>query len=110
VFDRLSSYNFNLTDVAKSVFGFVDYKRCVLYLLSVELQLNPNTMCLQITLGEDHGSGHFYMAENRTFLLCVDTGANFVVSKAEEAYDARANGPNRKFQLTNLNGKRRKFQ
>src|SRR6202035_5202964 len=34
---------------------------------------NPNTMCLQITLGEDLGSGHFYLAENRTFLLCVDT-------------------------------------
>jgi hypothetical protein len=30
-------------------------------------------MCLQITLGEDHGSGHFYLAKNRTFLLCVDT-------------------------------------
>jgi len=29
-------------------------------------------MCLQITLGEDLGSGHFYLAENRTFLLCVD--------------------------------------
>lgn len=33
---------------------------------------NPNTMCLQITLGENHGSGHFYLAQNRTFLLCVD--------------------------------------
>src|SRR5580704_636245 len=33
---------------------------------------NPNTMCLQSTLGGDHGSGHFYLAENRTFLLCVD--------------------------------------
>jgi len=33
---------------------------------------NPNTMCLQITLGENHGTGHFYRAENRTFLLCVD--------------------------------------
>jgi hypothetical protein len=30
-------------------------------------------MCLQSTLGEDHGSGHFYVAKNRTFLLCVDT-------------------------------------
>jgi hypothetical protein len=29
-------------------------------------------MYLQITLGEDHGSGHFYLARNRTFLLCVD--------------------------------------
>ncbi|HKV61097.1 MAG TPA: hypothetical protein VJO16_04230, partial [Candidatus Acidoferrum sp.] len=34
---------------------------------------NPNTMCLQSTLGGDLGSGHFYRAENRTFLLCVDT-------------------------------------
>src|SRR4029077_10264031 len=33
---------------------------------------NPNTMCLPSTLGEDHGSGHFYFAKNRTFLLCVD--------------------------------------
>src|SRR5467141_5132829 len=34
---------------------------------------NPNTMYLQTTLGEDHGSGHFYLAKTRTFLLCVDT-------------------------------------
>src|SRR5579863_7402212 len=34
---------------------------------------NPNTMCLLSTLGEDPGSGHFYLAKNRTFLLCVDT-------------------------------------
>src|ERR1700688_1519021 len=34
---------------------------------------NPNTMCLPGTLGEDHGSGHFYLAKTRTFLLCVDT-------------------------------------
>src|SRR4029077_11698669 len=34
---------------------------------------NPNTMCLQITLGGNHGTGHFYLARNRTFLLCVDT-------------------------------------
>src|SRR5229473_266221 len=33
---------------------------------------NPNTMRLQVTLGEDHGSGHFYLAKTRTFLLCVD--------------------------------------
>src|SRR5208337_733210 len=33
---------------------------------------NPNTMCLPNTLGEDLGSGHFYLAKNRTFLLCVD--------------------------------------
>src|SRR6202050_4586946 len=34
---------------------------------------HPNTMRLPITLGENHGSGHFYLAKNRTFLLCVDT-------------------------------------
>src|SRR5262249_24773831 len=33
---------------------------------------NPNTMCLKDTLGEDPGSGHFYLAKKRTFLLCVD--------------------------------------
>jgi hypothetical protein len=31
-------------------------------------------MCPLTILGrENHGSGHFYLAENRTFLLCVDT-------------------------------------
>jgi hypothetical protein len=34
---------------------------------------HPNTMRPQITLGENHGSGHFYLAKTRTFLLCVDT-------------------------------------
>src|SRR6202045_990901 len=34
---------------------------------------NQNTMCLQITLGGNRGTGHFYLAKNRTFLLCVDT-------------------------------------
>src|ERR1700693_2109006 len=33
---------------------------------------DPNTTCLPITLGENNGSGHFYMAKTRTFLLCVD--------------------------------------
>src|SRR6266446_3824924 len=32
----------------------------------------PNTMWLPITLGESLGRGHFYLAEIRTFLLCVD--------------------------------------
>src|SRR6267378_6950900 len=32
----------------------------------------PNTMWLPITLGESLGRGHFYLAETRTFLLCVD--------------------------------------
>src|SRR5882762_6020969 len=30
-------------------------------------------MWLPITLGESLGRGHFYLAETRTFLLCVDT-------------------------------------
>src|SRR5260221_12183644 len=34
---------------------------------------NPNTMCLRITPGGNRGTGHFYLAKNRTFLLCVDT-------------------------------------
>src|SRR5208282_6431066 len=34
----------------------------------------PNTVRRPITLGGNHGSGHFYLAKNRTFLLCVDTG------------------------------------
>jgi len=36
-------------------------------------------MYLQNTLGEDHGSGHFYLAKNRTFLLCVDTNGAIAV-------------------------------
>src|SRR5467141_3215229 len=32
----------------------------------------PNTMWLPITLGEGLGRGHFYLAETRSFLLCVD--------------------------------------
>ena len=38
---------------------------------------NPNTMCLPNTLGENHGSGHFYLAQTRTFLLCVDMKRSF---------------------------------
>src|SRR5207244_10379033 len=33
----------------------------------------PNASPLPITLGGNLGSGHFYLAENRTFLLCVDS-------------------------------------
>src|SRR3984893_2139057 len=33
---------------------------------------NPNTMCLLSTPGGNRGTGHFYLAKNRTFLLCVD--------------------------------------
>src|SRR5208282_6834703 len=54
---------------------------------------NPNTMCLQSTPGEDRGSGHFYLAKNRTFLLCVDIRVKFVVSWAGGAYDARNRCP-----------------
>jgi len=34
---------------------------------------NPNITCLPVTPGEDLGSRHFYLAKNRTFLLCVDS-------------------------------------
>src|ERR1700723_2027611 len=40
---------------------------------SLLTQSNPNIMCLPITLGENLGGGHFYLAQIRTFLLCVDT-------------------------------------
>jgi hypothetical protein len=30
-------------------------------------------MCLLSIPGGNHGTGHFYIAKNRTFLLCVDT-------------------------------------
>ena len=33
-------------------------------------------MCPQIILGENLGSGHFYLAKTRTFLLCVDIGSS----------------------------------
>src|ERR1017187_4981227 len=53
---------------------------------------NPNTTYLQITLGEKHGSGHFYLAKNRTFLLCVDTNAR------ERAHSSAAKGAPRVFR------------
>lgn len=34
---------------------------------------NPNTVHLPITPGGNLGGGHFYFAQNRTFLLYVDT-------------------------------------
>src|SRR5580692_5452149 len=40
---------------------------------SLLTQSSPNIMCLPITLGENLGGGHFYLAQIRTFLLCVDT-------------------------------------
>src|ERR1700675_540406 len=36
---------------------------------------NPNIMCLLSTPGGNRGTGHFYLAKNRTFLLCVDSRA-----------------------------------
>src|ERR1700724_1846586 len=45
---------------------------------------NQNTMCLQITPGGNRGTGNFYLAKNRTFLLCVDTcrcGSNSLVTR-----------------------------
>src|SRR6202521_4520942 len=48
---------------------------------------HPNTMCLQITLGENHGSGHFYLAKTRTFLLCVDR--NLTVTNCESDCEER---------------------
>jgi hypothetical protein len=41
---------------------------------------NPNTMCLHITPGGNRGTGHFYLAKNRTFLLCVDTKAQAIAA------------------------------
>jgi hypothetical protein len=38
-----------------------------------ESESKPNTLPLPTTLGGNRGSGHFYLAKNRTFLLCVDT-------------------------------------
>src|SRR5437870_2093959 len=37
-----------------------------------EPESKPNTLLLPTTLGGNRGSGHFYLAKNRTFLLCVD--------------------------------------
>src|SRR5271154_5065085 len=61
-----------------------------------------NTVHPQITLGENHGSGHFYLAKNRTFLLCVDIGscsAKFIVSGAGGAYHSQAQVLGRRFLL-----------
>jgi hypothetical protein len=41
---------------------------------------NPNTMCPPIAPGEDLGSGHFYLAKKKTFLLCVDSVREIPVS------------------------------
>src|ERR1700736_5698532 len=34
---------------------------------------NPKKLFLPTPPGGNHGPGHFYLAKNRTFLLCVDT-------------------------------------
>jgi hypothetical protein len=46
---------------------------------------NPNTMCPLITPGGNRGTGHFYLAKNRTFLLCVDTNLVLVLFPLFEA-------------------------
>src|ERR1700676_5019758 len=51
---------------------------------------NPNTTCLQITLGENHGTGHFYLAKNRTFLLCVDSSKFQAVSSTKSVREREA--------------------
>src|SRR6267378_5237173 len=52
----------------------------------------PNTMWLPITLGESLGRGHFYLAETRTFLLCVDSGPELepTVRRSSSGADAPA--------------------
>jgi len=35
------------------------------------IKTNPNTCACRSPLENDHGSGHFYLAKTRTFLLCV---------------------------------------
>src|SRR5438445_315867 len=44
----------------------------------------PNASPLPITLGGNLGSGHFYLAENRTFLLCVDKSSRHSVYAGEK--------------------------
>src|SRR5467141_3461602 len=50
----------------------------------------PNTMWLPITLGESLGRGHFYLAETRTFLLCVDTSLPPVSLQSENVRFAQS--------------------
>src|ERR1700693_2680322 len=54
---------------------------------------NPNTMYLQITLGENHGSGHFYLAKTGTFLLCAasNRGDTLLRSQFPNAFFAYSN-------------------
>src|SRR5690242_17360658 len=63
---------------------------------NLKTKSNANTTCLQNTLGEDHGSGHFYLAENRTFLLCVDKPAPTINGSASRAIGLYAICPFRK--------------
>src|ERR1700683_2854200 len=58
---------------------------------------HPNTMRLQITLGENHGSGHFYLAKTRTFLLCVDTGELVRLVRRKDPHPARVRSDSRVF-------------
>src|SRR5208282_2661613 len=52
----------------------------------------PNTVRRPITLGGNHGSGHFYLAKNRTFLLCVDTRAIYLSFGSSAPVRMAANG------------------
>ena len=47
-----------------------------------KIKSNPNTMCLPITPGGNRGTGHFYLAKNRTFLLCVDNQRSLTLRPA----------------------------
>src|SRR6266403_1104347 len=60
---------------------------------------NPNTMCLLITPGGNRGTGHFYLAKNRTFLLCVDMNLPGNL-RAECAPARRSNAPAGKSQIS----------
>src|SRR5580700_1298472 len=44
-----------------------------------------------------HESGHFYFAQTGHSHFAATLGSEFVVSRAGEAYDARARGPNPEF-------------
>ena len=52
------------------------------------------------TLGGNRGSGHFYLAKNRTFLLCVDTKAYFA-REANEGLRFRVEGGYKALQRSN---------
>jgi hypothetical protein len=65
-------------------------------------QSNPNTMCQLITLGENLGGGHFYRAQTRTFLLCVDSAdlPHFSIHAKRIGGEHEANGSGGAMRLT----------